>query len=71
MKTGGMDPGVCCGRGTESLLGLKGVSMLDIGKFNLDGQKMVKADGVRQLYVVPRQVPGIISEGRHKLRLIG
>ena len=43
--------------------------MLDIGKINLDGQKMVKADGVRQLSTTPRQVPGIISESIHKWRL--
>ena len=56
---------------TESLLGLKGASMLDIGKINLDWQKMVKADGVRQLSTTPRQVPGIISESIHKWRLTG
>ena len=51
---------------TESLLGLKDALALGIVKINLEGQKMVEADGVRQLYDMPRQVPGpgVISGGQ-------
>ena len=51
---------------TESLLGLKDALALGIITINLEGQKRVEAESVRQLYDMPRQVPGpgIISGGQ-------
>ena len=43
---------------TESLLGLKDAQALGIVKINLEGQQMTETEDVRQLYDMPRQVPG-------------
>jgi hypothetical protein len=58
---------------TESLLGLKDALAFGIVKINLEGQKMVEADGVRQLYDMPRQVPGpgVISGGQSQEEIDG
>ena len=51
---------------TESLLGLKDAQALGIVKINLEGQLMAETEGVRQLYDMPRQVPGsgVVSGGQ-------
>ena len=51
---------------TESLLGLKDAQALGIVKINLEGQQMDETDSMRQLYDMPRQVPGpgVISGGQ-------
>ena len=58
---------------TESLLGLKDALALGIVKINLEGQKMVEVDGVRQLYDMPRQMPGpgVISGGQTQEKIDG
>ena len=50
----------------ESLLGLKDALALGIIKINVEGQKRAETDEVRQLYDMPRQVPGpgVISGGQ-------
>ena len=51
---------------TESLLGLKDALALGIVQFNVEGQTRAEAEEVRQLFDMPRQVPGpgVISGGQ-------